>query len=229
MITAMHQETPTTRSFELDLEGHELSFYAGQWVDCYVEIDGRPEVAGFSMTSSPLTKGSIRLAVKLVGDNPVTHFLHREAGIGTIVEVEGGQGDFYYRQGMGDSLVLVGGGIGITPLMSIIRYVDEAEPEVYVDLVQSASAPSELVFREDLDAIARSNANIRWTPTVTRPGKEPWDGRVGRVDASMLAEAGVRPDSLCYVCGPPSMIRNVSSMLRRLGVPDGRIKFEWWE
>ena len=228
-IVDIRQETPTTKSFELDLGGHDFSFYAGQWVDCYAEVDGRPEVAGFSMTSSPLTKGTIRLAVKLVGENPVTHFLHKGAEVGTVVQVEGGQGDFYYRGEMGDSLVLIGGGIGITPLMSIVRYIDEAEPDVIAALVYSARTPSELAFREELQEAAQSNENIRCLFTVTRPGNEPWDGHVGRVDEAMLREAGVNAGSLCYVSGPPPMIRVVVSMLKDLGVPDRQIRYEWWE
>jgi ferredoxin-NADP reductase len=164
-----------------------------------------------------------------VGENPVTYFLHKGAEVGTVVQVEGGQGDFYYRRGMGDSLVLVAGGIGITPLMSIVRYIDEAEPDVSAALVYSASTPPELIFREELNEVARSNENIRCLFTVTRPGDEPWSGRVGRVDETMLREAGVDAGSLCYVSGPPSMIRDVVTLLRALGVPDPQIKYEWWE
>ena len=228
-IVDIRQGTPTTKSFELDLGGHDFSFSAGQWVDCYAEVDGRLEVAGFSMTSSPLTKGTIRLAVKLVGENPVTHFLHKGAEVGTVVHVDGGQGDFYYRRGMGDSLVLIAGGIGLTPLMSIVRYIDEAEPDVSATLVYSASTPSELIFREELNEIARNTENMRCLFTVTRPGDESWSGRVGRVDGAMLREAGVNAGSLCYVSGPPPMIRDVVTLLRGLGVPDLRIKYEWWE
>ena len=99
------------------------------------------EVAGYSITSSPLTNGRIEIAVKLEGENPVTHLLHTRAKIGDELHIDGGQGEFYYQRGKGDSIVLIGGGIGLTPLISILAYVAEAHPEVGATLIYSASSP----------------------------------------------------------------------------------------
>lgn len=130
---------------------------------------------------------------------------------------------------MGDSLVLIGGGIGITPLMSILRYVDEAAPGVRVSLFYSASTPSELLFRDELSELATRNSAITCLLTVTRNTDEPWDGAVGRIDAGTLTQAGLDLGALFYVCGPPPMIRDVLSMLKHLGVPDSHVKYEqWW-
>ena len=227
-IASIGQETPTVKSFRLDLGTHEFSFLPGQWVDCYVEIDGTPQVAGYSMTSSSLTKGTIDLAVKLVGQNPVTHFLHRRARVGDRLCVEEGQGDFYYRRNMGDSLVLMGGGIGLTPLMSMIRYVDQAEPKVSATLLYSARTPSELLFRQQLEEIAARNVRIRCRFTVTRPSTEPWSGRTGRIDAAMLAEAEIDLGALFYLSGPPAMVEDMAHLLEERGVPASRIKHETW-
>ena len=227
-ILAVSQETPTVKSINLDLGGQDFSFLPGQWIDCYVEIDGHEEVAGFSMTSSPLVHGSIDLAVKLLGENPVTHYLHERATVGDIVYVEGGQGEFYYRREMGDSLVLIGGGIGITPLMSIMRYVDEAAPEVRATLLYSAKSPDELLFRDVLAQMAGRNGAVRCLFSVTQPVARPWDGLTGRIDAAMVARAGIDLDALLYLCGPPPMITDVAATLEGLGVPAGRIKYELW-
>ena len=227
-IAAIRQETPSIKSFRLDMGCQDFSFLPGQWVDCYADIDGRLDVAGYSMTSSPLHTETIDLAVKLEGENPVTHFFHEHARVGDPLYVDGGQGEFYYRREMGDSLVLIGGGIGLTPLMSIIRCVDEAEPDVRATLVYSASTPSELLFRSQLERIAAHNSRIRHLFTVTRPGVEPWDGRTGRIDAGMLTQAGIDPRTLCYVCGPPPMIEQMAGLLDGLGVPASRIKYEGW-
>ena len=190
-VASIERVTPTVKALRLDLGHRPFSFLPGQWVDCYLTPDGRGDVAGFSMTSSPLTEGTIDLAVKLVGDNAVTHQLHHRARVGEVIYVEGGSGDFFYRREMGDSLVLIGGGIGITPLMSILRYVDEAAPGVRVSLFYSASTPSELLFRDELSKLATRNSAIVCLLTVTRNSDEPWDGAVGRIDAGTFTEAGV--------------------------------------
>ena len=209
-IAAIEQVSPSTKSFQLDLSGQDFGFLPGQWVDCYAVIDGRLEVAGYSMTSSPMTKESIDLAVKLVGDNPVTHYLHTRARVGD------------------DSLVLIAGGIGITPLMSITHYIDEAQPDVRVALVYCARTPSELLFRDKLAAIGDRNKNIRCLFTVTRPADEAWSGRVGRIDAGMLSEARLDLEALFYICGPPPMIVDMIALLNGLGVDRSRIKYEDW-
>ena len=95
-ITSVTRETPTVKSFALDLGGREIGFRAGQWVDLFVSIEGAEAVGGYSITSSPADQTSIRLAVKHDGsDHPVTNWLHDDAGEGDLVEVSLG-GDFTY-------------------------------------------------------------------------------------------------------------------------------------
>ena len=228
-IAAIRQETPSTKSFRLDLAGRDFSFLPGQWVDCYVEIDGRLEVAGYSMTSSPRTTEVIDLAVKLVGVNPVTQYLHERSSIGDRLYVDGGQGDFFYRPAMGDSLVLIGGGIGITPLMSIVRYVvEEATSDISATLVHSVKDPAELLFWRQLQEIASENDGIRYLFTVTDTEAVPQGMPTGRVTADMITDTQAGPDSLYYVCGPPSMIEDVVTLIGGMGVAPDRIKYETW-
>ena len=226
-IAAIRQETPTVKSLRLDLGGQEFRFLPGQWIDCYAEIDGAVGIAGYSMTSSPTTTDAIDLAVKLVGDNPVTHFIHDRAKVGDVLNIEVG-GDFYYKRDMGDSLTLIAGGIGITPLISIVRYVNDAAPEVRLTLVYSAKAPSEMLFHDDLNEIVSKNENIRCLFTVSQPTYEPWDGRVGRIDADMLEKADIDPKALFFICGPPPMIADTVMLVEGLGMPASRIKYESW-
>ena len=88
--------SPTVKSFTLALDGQPFTFLPGQWIDCFAEIDGRTEVAGYSITSSPTEDGWFSIAVKLVGDSAVTDYLHDSAAVGDTLIVEGGQGDFHY-------------------------------------------------------------------------------------------------------------------------------------
>ena len=227
-IAEVRQETPTVRSFLLHLGGHRIDFKAGQWVDLYAQVGGQVGTGGYSITSSPLRLGSIELAVKLVGRNPVTWWLHRRARPGDTVYLEGGHGEFCYEQAMGDDLVLVGGGIGITPLMSILRYVDEGAPNTRALLLYSARHGEELLFRGQIEEIARRNRRLRCVFTVS--GADPaWGGRRGRIDGALLEGAGAGREALYYVCGPPAMIESVGAQVAALGVPGERIRFErWW-
>ena len=228
-ITLIQQETPTVKSIYFDVRGQAFSFLPGQWVDCYTEIEGKLQVAGYSLVSSSLMKGTIALAIKGIGSNPVTRFLYERATVGDTVDIAGGQGNFYYTRNMGDSLILIGGGIGITPLMSILHYVDEATSDVKATLLYSAKTPSELLFRNRLDAIAQRNKRIRYFLTVTGKTTDEWRGRVGRIDAQLIEEVQPNQNILCYICGPPTMVDGIPSLLHGLSIPDSNIKSErWW-
>ena len=228
-ITSVTFETPTVKSFALDLGGREIGFSAGQWVDLFVTIEGAEAVGGYSITSSPADQTTIRLAVKHDGsDHPVTNWLHDYARAGDVVEVSLG-GDFTYTPDEAGSIVLIGGGIGMTPLMSIVRTVDEMAQITRLALVYSASSPDELLFRRELEAIAVRNSRIRCVFTVTRSVPETWDGHTGRIDGEFLRTEGIDLGALFFICGPPGMIQDVAAMLGALGVPGERIRYEqWW-
>ena len=228
-IAAIRQETPTIKSFALDLGVREIGFMAGQWVDFFVTLEGAEAVGGYSITSSPAEQTTFSLAVKRDdSDHPVTNWLHGDARVGDKAEVALG-GDFYYEPDEADRVVLVAGGIGLTPLMSIVRSANELATLTRLTLVYSASTPDELLFRDELDSIAVANPRIRCVFTVTQQTPEKWDGRSGRIDADLLRTESVDLDALFFVCGPPSMIRAMIEMLRDLGVPRQRIRYEqWW-
>ena len=149
-ITSIARQTPTIKSFDLDLGGRELGFKPGQWVDFFVSLEGAEGVGGYSITSSPSIQDSIGLAIKLdEGDHPVTNWLHKEARVGDSVEISLG-GDFYYTPDMIDPIVLIAGGIGLTPLMSIVRAIAESGQPPPTTLIYSVSTPSEILFRHGL-------------------------------------------------------------------------------
>ena len=228
-IADIQEISPTVKSFTLALDGKSFTFLPGQWIDCFADIDGRTEVAGYSMTSSPTEDGWFSIAVKLVGDNPVTDYLHDCAKVGDTLTVEGGSGDFHYTGDSTHPIALVAGGIGITPIASIIRYLDKSAMQVPTTLIYSASAPSELLFCAEFEAIAARNPNFRTHFTVTRPHNEPWDGHKGRIDATTLRDAGVNTDTLCYICGPPEMIQAMLAALKEICVPEEHLHYEqWW-
>ena len=228
-IAAIRQGTPTVKVFTLATGGARLAFFAGQWVDCYAEIDGELAVAGYSLTSSPTTRDTVEIAVKRNPDQPVTRFLHERARVGDRLLLEGGQGDCYFTAGMAASLVLIAGGIGITPLISIARYVRDAAPEVRVTLLHSARTTDEHLFRAELERMAAENPRFRCMFVETRSGAADAEQRTGRIDRRLLVEAGIDLSALYFICGPGQMIDDVAALLRELGVPEARLRFErWW-
>lgn len=227
-ITRIRQETPSVKSFQLNYDGQRFHFLPGQWIDLYVEIAGETHVGGYSMTSSPLLAGVIELAVKSSTRHPVTRWLHETAQIGDSVRISNGQGVFVYQPEMSRRVVLVGAGVGVTPLISILRYIADAAPQTDATLVYSIPSPDEFLFRDEIGRITQRHANLHSLITVTQPDAG-WQGRSGRIDAALLQSAGMSDDTLYYLCGPQGMVEDVSAALASLDVPASRVIYEkWW-
>lgn len=223
-INRMWQETPTVKVLELDIMGGEFSYHPGQWIDCYTDIDGERRVAGYSIASSPTTKGTFELAVKR-SDNLVTQYIHTRAGVGDTLYVEGGQGDVYYTREMGDSLVILAAGIGIAPMMGILRYAHTLG-DVEAKMIYGAASDEELAYLDEIRGIVDANPRITYYVTVNGGDTKH---REGKIDESFLSELGLDMGALYFICGPPPMIHSTVDILRKIGVKDRRIRYElWW-
>ena len=227
-VTAIAAATPSIRALRLAIPDPAFRFLPGQWVDLSIEIDGAMHTAGYSVTTSPMHPGEIELAIKSSTHHPVARWAHEHAAVGDRVRVSQGQGPFVYLPEMSDNVVLIGGGVGVTPLLSIFRHVRDAGLPTQAHLVYSVSDSREILFRDELDAAVRNHDNLHLSITVTQPDPH-WHGLTGRIDPVKLHALDVPDDTLYYLCGPKGMVEDMSTLLHDLGVPMNRIIFEkWW-
>jgi ferredoxin-NADP reductase len=226
-VADLSDATPSIRVLRLAVPDPDFRFLPGQWIELGLTLDGVPRSAGFSITTSPQRRGEIELAVKLSNRHPIAHWIHDDAAVGDVVTVSQGQGPFVFLPEMSDNVVLIGGGVGVTPMLSIFRHIRDAGLPTRCHLVYSACNHREFLFREELDA-ASTFENLRVTLTVTQPDPD-WHGLTGRVDPVKLHSLDTPDDTLYYLCGPKGMVEDLSAMLHSLGVPMSRIIFEkWW-
>lgn len=227
-VVTVTAATPSIHLLTLKIDHPAFRFLAGQWVELTREIQGRAYTAGYSMTNSPLRHGEIELAIKASNKHPLARWIHTAAQPGDSLQVTQGQGPFVYVPEMSDNLVLIGGGVGVTPLISIFRYVRDAALPTRTHLLYSVSDSREILFHEELEATARTADNLLVSITVTHPDAQ-WHGLTGRIDPIKLHALNMPDDTLFYLCGPKGMVENLSTMLHELGVPMSRIIFEkWW-
>lgn len=227
-VTALVAATPSIRVLRLAIADPAFRFLPGQWVDLGADIDGSPYTSGYSITTSPLHAGEIELAIKASAKHPLARWVHEHAQIGDTLRVSQGQGPFVYLPEMSDNVVLIGGGVGVTPLLSIFRHVRDAGLSTQVHLLYSVSDSREILFREELEDAVHAHDNLHLSVTVTQP--DPlWRGLTGRIDPIKLHALNVPDDTLYYLCGPKGMVEDMSTLLHDLGVPMNRIIFEkWW-
>lgn len=227
-ISAITPATPSIHALRLAIPDAGFRFLPGQWVDLSIEAGGATHTAGYSITTSPVHQGEIELAIKASGHHPVARWVHEQARVGDAIRVSQGQGPFVYLPEMSENVVLIGGGVGVTPLLSIFRHVRDARLSTRVHLVYSASDSREILFRDELDAAVRTHGNLHVSITVTQPDVH-WHGLTGRIDPVKLHALDVPDDTLYYLCGPKGMVEDMSTLLHDLGVPMSRIIFEkWW-
>lgn len=227
-IAAITPATPSIHALRLTIPDERFRFLPGQWVDLGVDIDGVAHTSGYSITTSPLYRGEIELAIKASTRHPLSRWIHERAKVGDAVRVSQGQGPFVYLPEMSDNVVLIGGGVGVTPLLSIFRHVRDAGLPTQTHLVYSVSNSQEILFRDEIDTAVQTHANLHASFTVTQPDPN-WHGLTGRVDPVKLHALDVPDDTLYYLCGPKGMVEDMSTLLHGLGVPMSRIIFEkWW-
>ena len=179
-----------------------------------------------SLSSSPTEEGVLAVTCR-ISDTPFKQALARLAP-GQTVQVYGPLGRFLFDPAR--PVALVAGGIGVTPFRGMIRYATDRGFDLPLTLLCSARVPEELIFRSELDTIARAHPNVRVHYTVTRPDRSSsaWTGRVGRIDVRWLRDA-VPADGRThwYVAGLPEMVSETVAGLRdELGVAPDRIEYE---
>lgn len=180
----------------------------------------------FSLSSSPTEKDEISVTCK-ISDTPFKQALSRLTPE-TEVDVYGPLGMFLFDASR--PAVFLAGGIGITPFRGMIRYAVDSGAAVDLRLLYSARVPEELVFADELAALARSSGRLQVFPSVTRPKESTttWDGRTGRIDPDWIAQVAKSLDRpKYYVAGLPEMVATVVPWLAGpLGVPEDDIDYE---
>jgi NAD(P)H-flavin reductase len=220
--------TPRARIVRMDLDRHEFEFAAGQAV--LVGAPGAERKRPYSIASAPEDARRSRALELLVGvDVDGRAGSHLPLDPGTPVEVEGPLGTFTFPAcPSARRIVFVAGGTGIAPLRAMMRHVLSGPGQrPQIGLLYSARTPDEFAYESEFrDLAARGIIDFR--QTVTRAGESPWTGPRGRIDRAALADLVRDPDTLCFVCGPATMVDEIPKLLEELGVPRTKIRIEEW-
>jgi ferredoxin-NADP reductase len=226
-VVEVVEETARTKSIVLEPDrwpGHR----AGQHVDVRLTAeDGYQAQRGYSIASAP-EDDHLVLTVERLDDGEVSPYLVDELGPGDRLELRGPIGGYFvWEAALGGPLLLVAGGSGIVPLRSILRHHEAIESTVPVRLLYSARSLPEVVYRDELTALAADGAvDVRYT--LTREQPEDWRGYGRRIDRELLGEVAWQPSErpLAYVCGPTEFAETAANALVALGHDPHRIRIE---
>lgn len=226
------QETPDTKTFCFKADPPVLfTFLPGQFTNLEVVIDGKPVIRPYSISSSPTRPHHLSLTVKRVhspSDNPevspglVSNWLHDELKVGDRVRLIGGaMGNFTCLPNLPTKLLCISAGSGITPMMSMSRWLQDTLVDSDVVFLHSARTPKDIPFRRELEIMVAQMPNLRLAITTTQIVEgESWMGLTGRISESMLRL--VVPDlweRSVFVCGPNKFMADIKAILEAMEFP----------
>ena len=203
-----------------------FDYLPGQFLTLHLAPRGVPTRRSYTMASTPTWRDRVEITVKRESHGLVSRFLHDEMRVGDEVKVEAPNGTFIFNGVQADRVALIGAGVGITPMISVARYLAETGWQGKVSLILGFRAPRDFIFREELEALQARNPNLSVTVTMSRPGSETWAGRRGHIDADSLASVEDIASRPMHVCGPPAMMDAVKAALLGLGVQQTQIRTE---
>jgi ferredoxin-NADP reductase len=228
-VTAIRAETPGVSSFTLKLPSWR-EHRAGQHYDVRLTAaDGYQAQRSYSIASPPSRTGEVDLTIERIADGEVSPYFHDTVEVGDQVEVRGPIGGYFvWEPALGGPLLLIGGGSGVVPLMAVLRERAIAEPMPPAVLLQSSRTFDDVIYRDELAALASDGSGLRVIQTLTRSQPPGWTGYDRRIDRPMISEAiaaaGAQP--LVYICGPTLLVEAAANGLVELGVPPVRVRTE---
>ena len=228
-VTNIKPETANVKTFTLKLPAW-VRHRAGQHYDIRLTAeDGYQAQRSYSIASEPEREGEVDITVERLDDGEVSSYLHDIVIVGDRLEVRGPIGGYFvWEADMSDPLLLIAGGSGVVPLMSMIRHRAAARANNPTALLYSSRSFEEVIYNNELDSLSKANSGLRIFHTLTRSQPASWKGYARRIDEAMLREVAGPLGSAAqvFICGPTLMVESAANALVKIGIDSNRIRTE---
>jgi ferredoxin-NADP reductase/pSer/pThr/pTyr-binding forkhead associated (FHA) protein len=224
------EETHDCKTFRL--VGQEpllFSYKPGQFVTFILKINGQEVKRSYSMSSSPSRPHLLEVTVKRVPGGLVSNWFCDHVKLGDVLTVKGPTGKFTCFNYPSNKLLFLSAGCGITPILSMSRWIADTASNVNVKLLASFKSPPDIIFRKEFEMLSARSRSFHVGITVTSGwhGTEFWTGFTGRVNEQMLNMFA--PDIHerdIFLCGPEPFANNLKKLLRDIDYDMSRFHTE---
>ena len=226
-VSRVAHETPSTRTLRLvPASGVLPPFQAGQYITLFFDLHGVRTARPYSLSSPPSQGAYWEITVRRVADGLVSNYL-LDLKPGAILESSGPSGNFVFNPVIHPpAMVCIAGGSGITPFMSMIHEVVDADLPRRIILIYGSRRWDDAIFHEKLEELTRQAVRIDYVP-VMEDAPEAYRGRRGLIDGNLIREAAGRlEDKVFFVCGPQGLYDHVLPLLEAMGIPRRRLRCE---
>jgi ferredoxin-NADP reductase len=201
----------------------DFFYQPGQWMFVTILVDGEWTIHHFTISSSPTEREFLEFTKKIT-DHPFSLALDRLRPKDPAF-IDGPYGEFTFN-GEHPKVGMITGGIGITPLRSMVRYCTDRSVSSQITLLCGNRNEESIVFREELEEMRGQNPHLKIVHCLSHPS-DAWKGRRGHVDgATIIEEIPDYRDRVFFVCGPPALVSNLEATLGSLQIPPSQIKTE---
>ncbi|NOY41464.1 MAG: 2Fe-2S iron-sulfur cluster binding domain-containing protein [Planctomycetes bacterium] len=231
-VARIYQETPDVKTFRMVAchgGGIPFSYLPGQFLTITMPIvEGeKPIRRSYTISSSPTQGYYCEITVKREDQGAGSRYLHDTVKEGDMLDVQAPSGKFVFTGKEADSVVLIAGGVGITPMMSITRALTDMEWQGEIYFLVACRDPEHFIFSEELKRLQERHPNLHVFVSMSRIEKDVEGAHRGRLSKELLAEWV--PDlgwKWIHICGAPRMMDSTKEMLAELGVPAEKIHSE---
>lgn len=207
-------------------DGADFAFSPGQFMTFEWVVDGERVTRSYSICSSPAQRRYVEVTVKRVPDGRASVFLNDRAAVGLTVEARGPSGRFAFDATAHRRVVLVAGGSGITPMLSILRAIDDGCLATEATLIYCVRTPRDVIFERELGELERRLPSFRLVVVASRPDST-WSGPTGRLSRELVEASVPDPGSaFFFLCGPGEFMERAREIAHGLGVPEDRVLVE---
>ena len=224
-------KTQSVKTFRLlPSSGYGLlpfTFVPGQFLNVAFSIGGARMNRSYSISSSPTQREYVELTVRREPRGAVSRHILDLLKVGDQIETGGPVGRFTFTGTEADSIVLIAGGVGVTPMVSITRYLTERSWAGDIFFINVCRTPADNMFADEVAALQRVNPKLHVVVTMSRPEGTNWKGLRGHITKELLTQTV--PDLVSrriHLCGPPAMMTSVKAILTELGVTPDHVKTE---
>ena len=230
-VGSIIKETSNVKTFRLLPSSEDrflpFTFVPGQFLNLAFWIGGARMNRSYSISSSPNQREYVDLTVRREPRGAVSRHLVDLLKVGDKIEAGGPVGKFTFDGTEADSIVLISGGVGITPMVSISRYLTEQSWPGDIFFIYVCRTPVDYIFADEIAALERQNPKLHVAVTMTRPEGTDWKGPRGHLTKEFLTQTV--PDltsQRIHLCGPVPMMDATKALLAEMGVPPDQLKTE---
>jgi ferredoxin-NADP reductase len=221
------QQTPDAKTLRFAVNGdRKLDALAGQFLTFSFLFDGKKQIRCYSICSSPARSGYVEITPKRVDNGCLSVFLNDRATVGMTVEVTGPFGQFYHTPANEKKIVLLAAGSGITPMISMLRNLDDLCLDTQATLLYCVRTREDIIFLREFGDLKTRLTNFEYHFLLSRPDSA-WKGASGHISPEFIRMAV--PDlrgRMFFLCGPPPFMERTRRILVDMGVAPGHIRQE---